>query len=118
MAKQRINNSQQNNPYLTATNTGTAGGTWYYQNVGGMKKAIITTGNLASSASGGQNYTFIPPSGFFTTVLAANAVGVNQTIAGEQYVNISNTPSPTLVGVRSLAPSSATQAISLILEGV
>lgn len=118
MARIKFTNQQQNNIVLTAANTGTGGGTWSYVNLGGIKMAWITTANLNSSASGGINYTFIPPSPFFTSVTAAYGIGINQTTLGEQYINISNSLNTTSVSVRNMSTGgAATQAISLTLIG-
>jgi len=67
---------------LTQANAGTAGGTMYYINLGGIK---LLWGNTASVGSGNWNITL--PTGFFTTMQAGsvnatgNYINTNQMVA-------------------------------------
>ena len=62
MATQRINPKQQNNSMSSQTNSGTAGGTMKYVNLGGVK--ILT---LNVSVATQNTYTVIYPTGLFSS---------------------------------------------------
>ena len=66
MAKQKINPAQQLNTALSQTNSGSAGGTMYYQNIGGVKMLWLQSANTASSTT----YSVTFPSGFFSSIQA------------------------------------------------
>lgn len=57
----------------TYTNTGSAGGTFYYANIGGIKMFWGTTATLTLSSTASTIYNVTLPSGFFTTLQSVTA---------------------------------------------
>lgn len=73
MARQKVTNSQLANSVSSISNTGTAGGTIYYINLGGMKMAWGRTNSLTPAANTEVAYSITLPSGFFTTIQSSTA---------------------------------------------
>jgi len=71
------------------SNSGTAGGTIYFSNVGGVKKIWGTTGSLNLSSQSSAAYTIVPPTGFFTTVQHGSVSLASGTSGGTQFLGIS-----------------------------
>jgi hypothetical protein len=69
-------------------NAGTAGGTMYYINLGGIKLLWLITANQASTPSS-SNYTVIYPTSFFTTIQSVSATAVLMTAQANQYIDVS-----------------------------
>ena len=68
------------------TNSGTAGGTGYYINLGGIKLCWGNTNQLSSYNA--PNYTVVSPSGFFTTVQSAFVTAYNMAANTQQTSSI------------------------------
>lgn len=115
MAKQKINPSQQLNTVLTQTNTGTAGGTINYINLGGIKMAWGTTASQ-SSGNPGTVFTVIPPTSFFSTIVMANSSSTYQTAIVTQSTPIASF-APTLIEIYFSTSTAATQKASWFVIG-
>jgi hypothetical protein len=101
---------------LSQANAGTAGGTMYYINLGGIKLLWMISANQASS-NPGTVYTVILPT-FFSTVQAMVASAVNVTGQANQFIDQTGTPSIGTNNFYFCSPSgAATTAMSLIVIG-
>lgn len=78
--------SQLNLTVQSQTNAGSAGGTMYYINLGGIKILWGTTATLSNSAAG-PNFGVTFPSGFFSTIQSATASLNTLTATAQQSVN-------------------------------
>lgn len=98
-------------------NSGTAGGTMFYMQLGPIKILWITTGQLASSAAG-PGYTFVFPPGFFTTVNSVFATESNATVTNYQVISVAGVPTIAGCSASIYSPSgAATGAINLLVIG-
>lgn len=101
----------------TQANAGTAGGTFSYVNLGGIKLLWITGASVASSAAG-PAYTFTLPVGFFSTITAAVTTAQNATVTNNQYIPITGAPSTVTISIAAYSPSgAATIAASMFVVG-
>lgn len=83
---------------LSQTNAGTAGGTMYYINEGGIKKLWLQTPGLTGGASGFTTWTVTFPTSFFTTVeIVSASLGVSS--LGGTGVKFSYAQFPSTTGV-------------------
>lgn len=85
------------NGLKTYTNSGTAGGTGYYINLGGIKLCWVACNGVASG-TGGNTYTVNLPTSFFSTIqLAISGTGVIGTTGNQSNtVNSVSTSSITI----------------------
>lgn len=73
MAKPDNNQMNFQGNVTTLANTGTAGGTMYYINLGGIKMLWGTSGAVSLTATQGTSYSVVMPTGFFSTITMAVA---------------------------------------------
>lgn len=111
MAKQRINQAQQNNTVNSLTNTGTGGGTMYYLNLGNIKILWGTTNSISTSNSVNNSWGVTFPSSFFTTIQMgiANVSSLSTETRQYAYINGYSTTScgGLIINAYSTAGSSA-----------
>jgi hypothetical protein len=77
------------NGIQTQANAGSAGGTIYYINLGGIKMAWGTTGSLSISGAAPASsaaYVITWPTSFFSTIQSATVSAVSGTSSSTQYV--------------------------------
>lgn len=69
-------------------NAGTAGGTMYYINIGGLKMCWGLTGSIGVTGAAPQStsYGITWPAGFFTTLQSATICAASGTASGSQYL--------------------------------
>lgn len=92
----------------TQANAGTAGGTMYYINLGGIK-LLWGVGAPQTCATGGNTYTFVMPTSFFSTV----TWGVGTSAAPTAYAELVATLqgySTTTISINQLSPLGAQTA--------
>lgn len=96
MAKQKITNSQQLFSVSSQSNAGTAGGTIYYMNLGGMKMAWGTTGSCSVSGTGDQSsaYGITWPTSFFSTIQSCTGTPTGAP-SNTQYLYLTANATPT-----------------------
>jgi hypothetical protein len=100
----------------TQTNTGTAGGTMSYLNLGGVKFLWCSTGNLTTSIAG-NNYGFTLPVSFFSSIALPLASAINPSVNVGQFANV-NSFSASSVNVYLVANANGgTAGVSLLLMG-
>jgi hypothetical protein len=87
------------------TNSGTAGGTISYINLGGIKLMWGTTAAQTSSAAG-VNYTITPPSGFFSSIQSVTPAAANMVSLANQFIDVSSF-STSSIGMYFCSPSGA-----------
>lgn len=98
-------------------NSGTAGGTIYYINLGGIKFMWCITAFNASSV-GGTVWTVIPPTSFFSTIQYTGISVVSQGTFGNQSAAGNADPTTTLIDFKAISPSgAATQKSSVLAIG-
>ena len=97
------------------TNSGTAGGTFYYMNLGGIK---ILWGQTASQASGspGNAYNVNLPTSFFSTIQSAVVTSSALTSVVGQYCNISSISTSQAV-IYFITSAASTQQVMLFVIG-
>lgn len=96
-------------------NAGTAGGTMYYVNLGGIK-ILWSISAQQTSGSGGNQYTFTLPTSFFSTIqLAMTSVSGLATDA-RQYANVESSTTTT-VTVNVVSAGAATAGFGLLVIG-
>lgn len=101
----------------TQANAGTAGGTFSYVNLGGIKFLWVISSNVASGSSP-ATYTFTLPTSFFSTITQANATTINMTSTTNQFASIVNATNTSIsVGVTAPSGGSNTTGISLFVVG-
>lgn len=98
----------------TQANAGTAGGTFSYVNLGGLKILWINTANQTTS-SGGNSYTLTLPV-FFNSITYTGATSINQTVTNNQYAVVasSSTSSISVVGYSPAGAASAGFGVLII----
>ena len=91
----KITGMQHNAGVVSYTNTGTAGGTFYYSNFGGVKRLWGVTASKAVSGSGfaSASYVINLPSGFFTNLRSIQATSASHTNTQYMFpaVNLAST---------------------------
>jgi hypothetical protein len=99
------------------TNSGTAGGTFYHINLGGIKLLWGRTNGMGSSTSGGSG-TVVFPTGFFSTIQVCNATTNSITNSVQQFciVNTLSATGCTITPV-SVSGASTTQVVSVLVIG-
>lgn len=97
------------------TNTGSAGGTFYYMNLGGIK---LLWGQTASQASGspGNAYSVNFPASFFNTIQSGVVTSSVLTSVVGQYCNISSISTSQAV-IFFITSSTSTQQVMLFVIG-
>ena len=80
---------------LSQANAGTAGGTMYYINLGGMKILWCNGSNVTSGVTP-TAYTFTLPTGFFSTIQSANSSSINPATSLAQYSNVASANTTTV----------------------
>lgn len=90
MAETKVTPNEMNNAILSQTNTGTAGGTMYYINLGGLKLLWGKSDVHSAAVNSAFGITF--PSGFFTTVHSGTISASDISAYGMQadFVNAPN----------------------------
>jgi len=93
-------------------NAGTAGGTMYYINLGGIKILWATTSALSLAAQNSVAYTFTFPTSFFTTVPSFNVSLASGQSGGNQFLGISGNSATTVSGANFFLISTAQISIT------
>lgn len=100
------------------TNTGTAAGTFYYVNNGGIKEMWGATGALTAGSGVVASGTVIPPTSFFTTI---QSVTVNTVPSGDNRNNFNTTvvgtSSITVAGYNFAAGTGGANQVFLFVRG-
>lgn len=100
----------------TYTNTGSAGGSFSYINLGGVKILYgLTTAN--SVGTGGSNITVNLPSSFFSSIKYASATVNTVTVEARQNVYISNATTSAIQLSIYANNNGATQTTALLIIG-
>lgn len=99
----------------TVSNSGTAGGTWSYVNLGGIKLAWIISSNVSMSTSP-SGYTFVMPSGFFSGETFATSSAINMSGFANAYTSISGLSTTTMT-VYLTGGGTGTSGITLVVIG-
>ena len=100
---------------LTVANSGTAGGTFSYINLGGIKLCWIDSASVAMTASP-AGYTFVLPSGFFSGITFATSSAMNMTGFANAYTSIQGLSTTTMT-VYLTGGGTGTSGINLLLIG-
>lgn len=100
---------------LTQVNSGTAGGTMSYMNLGGVKMLWFTTATQTSSA-GGVTYTVTLPTSFFSTITSVTATAINMGTDARQYISVQSATTTTIT-LTFIAPGAATTGASMFVIG-
>lgn len=103
----------------TAANSGSGGGTWTYWSVGDMKFASITSVSRSMSGGAGTSSDFVPPSGFFSSIVAVQSNMVELTSDARQAssVAIVSTSNIRTASWTTNITGSATGKVSLTVIG-
>jgi hypothetical protein len=96
------------------TNSGTAGGTFYYTNLGSLKLIWGVSANQASSV-GGTIYTLVYPTGFIATLHTVLFSVYSQLTFGNQYAAANNIPTTSSLDYKAISPSGAASQQTAIL---
>ena len=100
----------------TYTNPGTAGGTFYYGNIGGIK---IFYGKTQSNAvgTGGASYTITLPVGFFSTIRYSAPTVDTYTVDDRQWAStVTVTTATYTLGIKS-SSNGSTQVTNVLILG-
>lgn len=90
-----VNDMNMSTSVQSQANAGTAGGTMYYINLGGLKMLWCTGANVATSVTP-TAYVFTLPTGFFTTIQSADASAINPATSLAQYANVASLNTTTI----------------------
>lgn len=112
----KIDPNQQNNVPTSYSNAGTAGGTFYYLNLGGIKMLWGTT-TAFTNGTGGAGVTL--PASFFSTIQTITATTYLPTVSGNQIAYIASQSTSTVsIGVsNNSGNATATTQVSIIVIG-
>lgn len=99
----------------TVANSGTAGGTWSYINLGGIKLAWC----IGSSSAGTSAFTrtWIPPTSFFTTITNVQATINSVATLSEQYVFVTGVSTSSITTGAVSPGGAASNTIALLIIG-
>lgn len=98
------------------TNAGTAGGTMYYINLGGIKMLWCIGANQTSSAAG-NNYTFTLPTSFFSSIQSVSVNAINMTVLAQQYSAVTAASTSSVTANVTSPGGNATSGINLVVIG-
>lgn len=114
-------------PFLTPVsyaNGGSAGGTFYYLQLGTVKMLWGTTAAITIAANASTTNVLNLPSGFFADINSMTLTTTTTTLQANQYVNTSSTlpatGTPTtlnIVAINTTGTASVTQKVSVFLVG-
>lgn len=101
---------------LSQANAGTAGGTMYYINLGGLK-LLFAISDSKNATTAAPQYTFTLPVSFFSTIKAVQTTAGDLTSSAVQYNNAAST-STSSISVSCITDSGTrTQKIHLLVVG-
>lgn len=99
----------------TQTNSGSAGGTMKYINLGGIKLLWALSGSVSTAASS-TSYNFTLPTGFFTTVTTSIATAALPSGFADQFATIAS-QNTTTVAIYLTSGGSGSGFASLLVIG-
>lgn len=110
--------SQLNLTVSSQTNAGTAGGTFYYINLGGIKMLWGQTAAISTPANGGAAGVVNFPASFFTTIQQIMAASSNNSGSANIYGSVDTVSTSSCRIVATNTSASATNAtLSLFVIG-
>lgn len=104
------------NSVQSLSNSGTAGGTLYYINLGSIKLLWGLSGNQTTGSTP-LSYTFTLPPGFFSTVSMVQATAANPTGNANQFPTVTSQNTTTITVYLTSPSGAATAGIELLVIG-
>lgn len=99
----------------TQVNAGTAGGTMWWVNLGGIK-ILWGLGASVSVGTGGDGYTFTLPT-FFTSIQTVMATAINVSVDGRQYCTVDTTTTSSIRIIGTAGANGSTQKQGIFTIG-